>query len=77
MQLMQEVYFAQRPLSLKELRFAMVIDATTSYTSLEQCQSSADFSETNEQMKRTVTSLSERLAKTRDYYYSQTVQFIH
>ena len=76
-QLMQWVCFAQRPLSLKELRFAMVIDATTSYTSLKQCQSSADFSETDEQMKRTVTSLSGGLAETRDYQYSQTVQFIH
>ena len=76
-QLMQWVCFAQRPLSLKELRFAMVIDATTSYTSLKQCQSSADFSETDEQMKRTVTSLSGGLAETRDYQDSQTVQFVH
>ena len=76
-QLMQWVCFAQRPLSLKELRFAMVIDATTSFTSLKQCQSSAEFSETDEQMKRTVTSLSGGLAETRDYQYSQTVQFIH
>ena len=76
-QLMQWVCFAQRPLSLEELRFAMVIDATTSYTSLKQCQSSADFSETDEQMKRTVTSLSGGLAETRDYKDSQTVQFIH
>ncbi|KAK0506886.1 hypothetical protein JMJ35_010586 [Cladonia borealis] len=76
-QLMQWVCFAQRPLLLKELRFAMVIDATTSYTSLKQCQSSADFSDTDEQMKRTVTSLSGGLAETRDYQDSQTVQFIH
>ena len=76
-QLMQWVCFAQRPLSLKELRFAMVIDATTSFTSLEQCQNSADFSETDEQMKRTVTSLSGGLAEIRDYQDSQTVQFIH
>ena len=76
-QLLQWVCFARRPLSLKELRFAMVIDATTSYTSLKQCQSSADFSETDEQMKRTVNSLSGGLAETRDYQNSQTVQFIH
>ena len=76
-QLMQWVCFAQWPLSLKELRFAMVIDATTSYTSFKQCQSSSDFSETDEQMRRTVTSLSGGLAETRDYQDSQTVQFIH
>ena len=76
-QLMQWVCFAQRPLSLKELRFAMVIDATTSYTSLKQCKSSADFSDTDEQMKRTVTSLSGGLAETRGYWATQTVQFIH
>ena len=76
-QLMQWVCFAQRPLTLKELRFAMAIDATTSFTSLKQCQSSADFSETDEQMKRTVTSLSGGLAETRDYQDSRTVQFIH
>ena len=76
-QLMQWVCFALQPLSLKELRYAMVVDITNDCTSLEECRGSVDFAETDEQMLRTVTSLSGGLAETVEYENQQTVRFIH
>ena len=76
-QLMQWVCFALRPLSLEELRYAMVVDITNKFTSLEECRVSVDFAETDEQMKRTVNSLSGGLAETVEYKDRQTVRFIH
>ena len=76
-QLMQWVCFAERALSLEELRFAMVVDVTNDFASLKECQNSEGFVETDEQMKRTVTSLSGGLAETVEYQNGQTVRFIH
>lgn len=76
-QLMQWVCFAVRPLSLEELRYAMVVDLTNDFASLKECQNSVDFAETDEQMKRAVNSLSGGLAETVEYENKQTVRFIH
>ena len=76
-QLMQWVCFALWSLSLEELRYAMVVDLTNDFTSLEECHGSLDFTETDEQMKRMVHSLSGGLAETVDYEDRQTVRFIH
>lgn len=76
-QLMQWLCFAMRPLSLEDLRYAMVVDITSDFRSLEECQSSVDFSETDEQMRRTVNSLSGGLAETVGYEGRQTVRLIH
>ena len=76
-QLMQWVCFALRPLSLKELRYAMVVDITNDFNSLEECQGSVGFAETDEQMKKTVSSLSGGLAETVESEDRQTVRFIH
>ena len=76
-QLMQWVCFAMRPLSLGELRFAMVVDVTNHFASLKECENSVDFAETDEQMRRTVTSLSGGLAEIVEYQNRQTVRFIH
>ena len=76
-QLMQWVCFALWPLSLKELRYAMVVDLTNDFTSLEECHGSMDFADTDEQMKRMVHSLSGGLAETVEYEDRQTVRFIH
>ena len=76
-QLMQWVCFALRPLSLEELRYAMVVDITNKFTSLEECRVSVNFAETDEQMKRTVNSLSGGLAEIVEYLGRQTVRFIH
>lgn len=62
-QLMQWICFAREPLTLKELRFAMVMDITKNFASLKECQSSDDFAENYEQMKIKVNSLSEGLVE--------------
>ena len=76
-QLLQWVCFALRPLSLSELRYAMVVDITNDFNSLEECQGSVDFAETDEQMKRTVNSLSGGLAEIDTDRYPHTVRLIH
>ena len=77
LQLMQWVCFAQRPLSLDELRYAMVMDITNNFTSLEECESSVDFAQNKEHMEKMVNSLSGGLAETVEYNGRQTVRFIH
>ena len=72
-QLLQWICFAQRPLSLDELRYAMIVDITNNFTSLKECESSVDFTQTNNQMKKKVNSLSGGLAETN----GPTVRFIH
>ena len=76
-QLLQWVCFSRRPLSLDELRYAMIVDITNNFTSLKECESSVDFTQTNDQMKKKVNSLSGGLAETIEYRNRQTVRFIH
>ena len=76
-QLMQWICFATEPLLLEELRYAIVVDITKDIKSLKECQSSVDFAETDEQMRRTVNSLSGGLAETVKYKNRETVRFIH
>ena len=76
-QLMQWICFAMEPLSLEDLRYAMVVDITEDFKSLKECQSSVDFADTDEQMRKTVNSLSGGLAETVKYRRRQTVRFIH
>ena len=76
-QLMQWLCFSLWPLSLEELRYAMVVDLTNDLTSLEECHGSVDFAETDEQMKRLVKSLSGGLAEIIENEERQTVRFIH
>ena len=76
-QLMQWICFALRPLSLEELRYAMVVDITNDFASLEDCQGSVDFAENDEQMEKTVNSLSGGLAETVNLQSRRIVRFIH
>ena len=76
-QLMQWICFALRPLSLEELRYAMVVDITNDFASLEDCQGSVDFAENDEQMEKIVNSLSGGLAETVKSESQRTVRFIH
>ena len=78
LQLMQWILFATRSLSLTELRFAIIVDADTSYTSIRQCQEASEFIETDEQMKKRVRYLSRGLTEiTKHDYGNQIVQFNH
>ena len=72
--LIQWICFATRPLSIDELRWAMVIEADCPHRSLEACQSSDDYIPDSFRMKRQVQTLSRGLAQVSD---AQVVQFIH
>ncbi|KAJ4175645.1 hypothetical protein NW767_015718, partial [Fusarium falciforme] len=75
LKLMQWICFATRPLSLDELRWALVIEADCPHQSLYECQSAGDYTSDDERMQRRVQTLSRGLAEvTSD---GKVVQFIH
>ena len=74
LKLIQWVCFATRPLSLDEMRWAMVIEADCLHQSLQDCQSAEDYVHDNTRMKRQVQTLSRGLA---EVTHTQVVQFIH
>jgi hypothetical protein len=63
MKLIQWICFATRPLSLDELRWAMVVEADRPYRLLQECQSRKDYISDNGRMKRRVQTLSCGLAE--------------
>jgi ankyrin repeat protein len=77
LQLMQWICFAERPLSLQELRFAMAFDADSPYRTLCQCQNSTAYIESDEQMKKLVKFLSGGLAEVKELGNRLAAQFIH
>ena len=77
LRLIQWVCFAVRPLSLDELRWAMVIGPDSPCKSLKDLQSSENWVPDNEQMWRQVRTLSCGLAEVTSSSGTQAVQFIH
>lgn len=77
LKLIQWICFATRPLSLNELRWAMVIKPDFSQRSLQECQSDEDYVSDNEMAKRRVQKLSCGLAEIVLSSNTQVVQFIH
>ncbi|KAH6951224.1 ankyrin repeat-containing domain protein [Ilyonectria sp. MPI-CAGE-AT-0026] len=80
LKLIQWIYFASRPLSLDELRWAMAIDVDNICAShmLSDFEESEDFVSDNTTMERRIKSLTCGLAETVHGLYSNTtVQFIH
>ena len=77
LQLMQWICFARRPLSILELRSAMIVDTGTRYKTLSECQNSPKYATTNKQMERRVGSLSGGLVEVVDYRDQRIAQFIH
>ncbi|KAF9784163.1 hypothetical protein IL306_008316 [Fusarium sp. DS 682] len=63
LKLIQWICFATRPLSLDELRWAMLVDADCPHRSLYECQSAGDYPSDNNGMKRRVQTLSCGLAE--------------
>ena len=77
LRLMQWICFAVRPLTLPEMRFAMAVSASVSYTSIAQCVCGPDFAE-DEQIERRVCDLSRGLAEFEEQSNKQrVVQFVH
>ncbi|EHK20646.1 putative Pfs NB-ARC and ankyrin-domain-containing protein [Trichoderma virens Gv29-8] len=75
LKLIQWVCFAMRPLSTKELRWAMVIDAR--YPSLQECQKAEDYIPDSRRMGQQVIKLSRGLAEVTPGPDEHVVQFIH
>ena len=75
--LIQWICFALRPLSLVELRFAMVADEDSPGISVRQCQDTKEYAETDEEMERRVHSLSRGLAEIVVHDKHRVAQFIH
>ena len=80
--LIRWIVFAASPLTLDELRFALVVDTASSFTSISECQSSKSFSNSDEELKRRVLSLSQGLAEVRNersLHFGErvVVQFVH
>jgi ankyrin repeat protein len=77
--LMQWIFFAFRPLSLTELRFAMAITPDSPYKSLgEMKQNSTDYAETDDAMDNMVKNLSRGLTEVlKDGSGRRIVQFNH
>ncbi|RYO94460.1 hypothetical protein DL762_000556 [Monosporascus cannonballus] len=77
LKLIQWICFAIRPLSLDEVRWAMVVDANCSHKSLQQCIAAEDLACDCDEMKRRVIALTCGLAETVPSSEGQVVQFIH
>ncbi|EXL65836.1 hypothetical protein FOPG_17959 [Fusarium oxysporum f. sp. conglutinans race 2 54008] len=75
LKLIQWICFAVRPLSLDELRWAMIVDADCPCKSLQECKNAKDYISDSGRMKRRVQTLSRGLVEvTSD---AKVVQFIH
>ncbi|MCJ1345407.1 hypothetical protein MMC31_003614 [Peltigera leucophlebia] len=77
LKLMQWICFARRPLSLTELRFAMIVNSATYYPSFKQCKLSPDFVKDDEKMEKQLKALSGGLAEVKVHGHKPVAQFIH
>jgi hypothetical protein len=77
LKLIQWICFAIWPLSLNELRFAMIVDADCRHKSLRQCQAVEDYANDDHIMERRLKTLSCGLVEAVPSSGSMTVQFIH
>ena len=77
LKLMRWICFALRPLSLREIRHAMIVDANTPYTTLQECMDTESYVVTDEDMRIRVTDLSKGLAEVRLHHEQDFVQFVH
>ncbi|KAF9766559.1 hypothetical protein IL306_001018, partial [Fusarium sp. DS 682] len=63
LKLIQWICFSVRPLSLDELRWAMIVDADCQYKSLQECKNAKDYISDSGRMKRRIQTLSCGLAE--------------
>ncbi|KAH7153752.1 ankyrin repeat-containing domain protein [Fusarium sp. MPI-SDFR-AT-0072] len=75
LKLIQWICFAVRPLSLDELRWAMIVDADCLHKSLQECKNTEDYISDSNRMKRRIQTLSRGLAEV--ISDAKIVQFIH
>ena len=75
--LMQWICFANRPLSVTDLRYALASDDLAIHEFQNSARDSEGFVDDDAQMEQQITSLSGGLVEIRDHRYSKVVQFIH
>ncbi|KAL7918702.1 nacht and ankyrin domain-containing protein [Trichoderma austrokoningii] len=75
LKLIQWIYFATRPLSIEELRWALAIDS--GYSSLRACQDAVDYIPDDKSMRHRIVSLSQGLAEIASGSDTHIIQFIH
>lgn len=75
--LIQWICFATWPLSLDELRWAMIVDTDCPHKSLRQCQNAEDYVYDNNMMARRRKTLGCGLSETVQSYNRMMVQLIH
>ena len=75
--LMQWICYAFRPLSVTEMRFAMMADMDTPCLSISDCQELEQYVATDEDMEKRVRHLSTGLAEVTSHNGKSTVQLIH
>ncbi|KAH8897563.1 hypothetical protein GQ53DRAFT_712018 [Thozetella sp. PMI_491] len=74
LKVIQLICFAERPLSLDELRWALIVDTKCKYKSLQECQSDDEY---DCNLEKRLKTLSRGLAELTPSSKSQFVQFIH
>lgn len=77
LQLMQWICFAQRPLSIPELRAAMAVDAGSRFRTLRECLGSTKYAKSDDQMEKRVKSLSGGLVEVIEDSDERIPQFVH
>ena len=77
LRLMQWIHFGLRPLSLRELRTAMAVDACSSSGLVNHYQQTEYYVETDEEMEKRVCDLSRGLAGVVQHGEHKIVQFVH
>ncbi|KAL1982908.1 hypothetical protein VTN96DRAFT_760 [Rasamsonia emersonii] len=77
LRLMRWICFALRPLSVREMRFAIVMDPDAPYHSLRECASSVAYVDTDEDMERRIIDLSGGLAEVIPGDDRKIIQLVH
>ena len=77
LRLMRWIHFGLRPLSLRELRTAIAVDASSSSGSVDHYQQTDYYVETDEAMERRVRDLSRGLAGVVQHEEHRFAQFVH
>lgn len=77
LKMMQWISCARRPLSLDELRWAMVLDPDSPQTSLRDYKRSPDYIESNDVLERKIKTLARGLVEIIHSSSARVVQFIH
>ncbi|KFY10214.1 hypothetical protein V491_07762 [Pseudogymnoascus sp. VKM F-3775] len=77
LRLMQWVCLATRPLSVKEVRYALALDDLVIHESQNSARDSQDFVEDDATMELRITSLSGGLVEVRHHQQQKIVQFMH